>query len=208
MHERPVRLLPKDQEFFKMFAGLASHATASAKLLHTLFSEPARLPELVGRIKEIEHQADVLTDEVIERIDTTFVTPIDREDIHLLASRLDDVVDIIDGTARRAQMFRIDGRREPAVEMARVLVRACEEVEGAVTHVKKSKTVVQAAAQVKTLEEEGDHIYHEAMGHLFEGRPDPIEVIKWKEMYDMLERAIDQSDHVANTLESISLKNS
>ena len=203
-----MRLLPRDEEFFKMFAELASRVTASAKLLHALFSEPERIPELVAAIKDLEHQADDLTHAVIERIDTTFVTPIDREDIHMLASRLDDVIDIIDGTARRAQMFRIDGKRDPAVEMARILVKACEAVEDAVTHFKKAKLVVQVNAQVKTLEEEGDHIYHEAMGRLFEGRPDPLDVIKWKELYDMLERGIDQCEDVANTLESISLKNS
>ena len=202
-----MRLLPRDEEFFKMFAELASRVTASAKLLHSLFSEPERIPELVAAIKDLEHQADDLTHAVIERIDTTFVTPIDREDIHMLASRLDDVIDIIDGTARRAQMFRIGDRREPAVEMARILVKACEAVEDAVTHFKKAKLVVQVNAQVKTLEEEGDHIYHEAMGRLFDGRPDPLDVIKWKELYDMLERGIDQCEDVANTLESISLKN-
>jgi uncharacterized protein len=203
-----VRLLPKDQEFFKMFAQLASRVTASAKLLHTLFSEPERLRELVAAIKALEHEADVLTHDVIARIDTTFVTPIDREDIHMLASRLDDVIDIIDGTARRAQMFGIRDRRDAATHLAAILVRACEAVEGGVTMVKKPKVVVEVNAQVKRLEEEGDQLYHEAMGRLFEGRPDPLEVIKWKELYDMLERAVDQCENVANTLESISLKNS
>ena len=203
-----MRLLPRDEEFFKMFADLASRITGSARLLHSLFREPHRLDELVSSIKELEHQADGLTHDVTARIDTTFITPIDREDIHMLASRLDDVIDIIDGTARRAQMFGIRDQRQAAIDMAAILVRASEAVEGAVTSVKKPKIVVQVGTQVKRLEEEGDRLYHEAMGRLFEGRPDPLEVIKWKELYDMLERAIDQCDLVANTLESISLKNS
>jgi uncharacterized protein Yka (UPF0111/DUF47 family) len=191
-----------------MFAELASRITASARLLHSLFQEPERMGELVTAIKDLEHQADELTHTVIERIDTTFVTPIDREDIHLLASRLDDVIDIIDGTSRRAQMFGIRERRQAAIDLADILVRASEAVEGAVTAFKKPKLVAQVNAEVKRLEENGDQLYHEAMGRLFEGRPDPLDVIKWKELYDMLERAIDQCESVANTVESVSLKNS
>ena len=203
-----MRFLPKNPQFFQMFADLATQITASAKLLETLFREPERMGELVAAIKDLEHRADTITHDVIEKIDTSFITPIDREDIHLLASRLDDVIDLIDGTARRAQMFKIQEVRPAAIELASFLVSACEAVEGAVTSVKNAKLVVQTNAQVKLLEEEGDACYHEAMGRLFDGDPDPLSVIKWKELYDMLERAIDQCEDVANTLESISLKNS
>lgn len=202
-----MRLLPRDQEFFKMFAQLASRVTAAAKLLHTLFREPERMAEHVSAIKSLEHEADVLTHDVIARINTSFVTPIDREDIHMLASRLDDVIDLIDGTARRAQMFRIREVKEPALGLTSILVRASEAVEGAVTSVKKSKIVVQTSGLVKRLEEEGDAAYHEAMGQLFDGEPNALEVIKWKELYDTIEGAIDQCEDVANTLESIALKN-
>ncbi|MGH7468571.1 MAG: DUF47 domain-containing protein [Longimicrobiales bacterium] len=202
-----MRLLPRDQEFFKMFAALASRVTAAARLLHTLFQEPERLTEHVAAIKDLEHEADILTHDVIARIDTSFITPIDREDIHLLASRLDDVIDRIDGTARRAQMFRIREVRQAAIDLTAVLVQASEAVEGAVGSVKKPKLVVQTGTQVKRLEEQGDALYHEAMGRLFDGEPDALDVIKWKELYDMIERAIDQCEDVANTLESISLKN-
>ena len=203
-----MRLLPKDQEFFKMFAELASRVTASSKLLHTLFSEPERMDELVAAIKELEHEADNLTRGVIERINTSFITPIDREDIHLLTTRLDNVIDLIDGTSRRAQIFRIRDVRPAAISLAEVLVRANEAIEGAVIHVKKSAVVVAMNKQVKQLEEEGDAVYHEAMGRLFDGEPDALEVIKWKELYDMIEGALDECEDVANTLESISLKNS
>ncbi len=190
-----------------MFAALASRVTAAARLLHTLFQEPERLTEHVAAIKDLEHEADILTHDVIARIDTSFITPIDREDIHLLASRLDDVIDRIDGTARRAQMFRIREVRQAAIDLTAVLVQASEAVEGAVGSVKKPKLVVQTGTQVKRLEEQGDALYHEAMGRLFDGEPDALDVIKWKELYDMIERAIDQCEDVANTLESISLKN-
>ena len=190
-----------------MFAALASRITASAKLLDTLFRQPERLDELVAAIKQLEHEADGLTHDVIEKLDTSFITPIDREDIHLLAGRLDDVIDLIDGTARRAQMFRVKEVNRPAADLTAILVRACGAIEGAVTSFKKTKIVIQTSAVVKHLEEEADALYHEAMGRLFDGHPDALEVIKWKELYDTIERAIDQCEDVTNTLESIALKN-
>ena len=191
-----------------MFAELAARVTAGARLLHLLFKEPHRLAEHVAAIKALEHEADKLTREVIARIDTSFITPIDREDIHLLASRLDDVIDLIDGTARRAQMFRITEVRQSALDLTDALIRASEAIEGAVIHVKKPKLVVETNTKVKRLEEHADAIYHAAMGHLFEGNPNPLDVIKWKELYDTLEHAMDQCQDVSNTLESIALKNS
>ena len=202
-----MRLIPRDEVFFSMFASLASRATASARLLAELFANPGRVAELTTAIKQLEHEADTITHDVIARINRTFVTPIDREDIHLLASRLDDVIDQIDGTARRALMFRIDEVREPAIKLTAVLIRAGEAIEGAVTHVKKATIVVEQSVKVKRLEEEGDALYHAAVGGLFEGKPDPIQVIKWKELYDTIERALDRCEDVANTLESIALKN-
>ena len=202
-----MRLIPRDEVFFSMFASLASRVTASARLLAELFANPDRVAELVTAIKQIEHEADTITHDVIARINRTFVTPIDREDIHLLASRLDDVIDQIDGTARRALMFRINEVREPATRMTAILIKSGEAIEGAVTHVKKPTIVVQQSVKVKQLEEEGDAVYHAAVGGLFEGTPDPIQVIKWKELYDTIERALDRCEDVANTLESIALKN-
>ena len=190
-----------------MFALLAGRITASARLLHTLFSEPGRIPELVVAIKVLEHEADVITHDVFERIDTSFITPIDREDIHLLASRLDNVIDFVDDAARRAEIFRIRTVQTPAIELTAILVRMCEEIEGAVTSVKKTQVVLHSSRLVKRMEEEADALYHEAMGRLFDGTPDPLDVIKWKDLYDALEGAIDHCEDVANTLESIALKN-
>ena len=201
------RLIPRDEEFFNMFSELASRLTASARLLHELFSDPRSLDAKVLAIKTIEHEADTLTHDVITRIDRTFVTPIDREDIHLLASRLDDVIDLIDGTARRAQMFKVTEKQEAAVKLCACLIKMGEAIEGAVKNVKKPTLVVERGVQVKRLEEEGDSIYHEAIGALFMGTPDPLFVIKWKELIDKIEGALDQCEDVANTLESIALKN-
>ncbi len=201
-----VRLIPRDEAFFDMFAELASRLTGSAKLIGQLMAEPSRVDEYTGAIKRLEHEADSITHDVIARIDKTFVTPIDREDIHILATSIDDVIDMIDGAARRTVMYRITETREPARRLADVLARAADCLEIGVRNLRKSKAVSELSREVKRLEEEGDAIYHEAIGALFRGTPDPIEVIKWKDVYDKLEDAIDRCEDVANVLESISLK--
>ncbi len=207
-----MRLIPRDEHFFEMFEQLARRITASTSLLHELFSHPDRLAHYEAAIKDVEHEADELVHQVNTRIDTSFVTPLDREDIHLLATRLDNVVDLIDGTARRAAMFRVTETRRPALALTDVLMRAGRAIEQQVKDIKKPKAVADAGRQIKKLEEEGDAIYHQAVGDLFDGvngmPPDPLTVIKWKELYDKLEEALDECEDVSNVLESIALKNS
>jgi predicted phosphate transport protein (TIGR00153 family) len=201
------KLIPRDELFFDMFDEIARRMSTSAKLLKQLFAEPGKMAEHVAAIKRVEHEADVITHDVIVRINRSFITPFDREDIHELASRLDDVIDLIDGTARRAVMFRITTPREPARLLADVIVRATASLEQAVVSIKKPKIVIEKGTEVKALEEEGDAIYHAAVGALFDDGENPIEVMKWKELYDTLERTLDQCEDVANVLESIALKN-
>jgi len=202
------RLIPADEEFFGLFNQLAEHLRTAANLLDELFAEPHRTTELVKKIKYVEHLADQLTLSINVRIDKSFITPIDREDIHLLASRLDDVIDRLDGTARRMVILHINEVREPARKMAHVIQSAAEHIAYAVKAIKRPREVAAQAAEIKRLEEEGDQLYHEAVGALFAGTPDPIEVIRWKEVYETLEIAIDQCMGVANALHSISIKNS
>jgi uncharacterized protein len=201
------RLIPRDEQFFDLFNQLAEHLRTAAALLDRLFAEPHNTTELVRMIKDVEHQADVLTHSINQRIDKSFITPIDREDIHLLASRLDDVIDRLDGTARRVVMLHINEVREPAKRMAHVICEAADHIATAVKAVKKPALVSAQATEIKRLEEEGDAIYHEAVGALFAGSPDPLEVIRWKEVYETLEIAIDQCMGVATALQSISIKN-
>jgi predicted phosphate transport protein (TIGR00153 family) len=203
-----VRLIPRDEGFFVLFNELAKQLTEAAQLLNRLFAEPQRLDHYVGAIKDVEHKADVLTHEVRARIDRSFVTPIDREDIHLLATVLDDVIDLIDGTARRAAMFHIAESREPARRLSETIALAANHIAAGVAAIKKPTTVATSSREIKKLEEEGDAIYQEAVGELFRGRPDALEVMKWKELYDTLERALDSCQGVVHVLESISLKNS
>jgi uncharacterized protein len=201
------RLIPRDQEFFVFFNQLAHHLVKTAQMLEGLFADPERVTEHVRQIKDEEHKADLLTAAVNQRIDKTFITPIDREDIHTLASRLDDVVDLIDGTARRFEMLHVKVVLPPARQICGVLSRAAAEIEHAVGSMRVPAEVHRHYIEIKKLEEEGDGIYHEAVGALFSGSPDPIEVIKWMEMYDTLERAVDSCMGVAQVLLSISLKN-
>jgi len=201
------RLIPRDEQFFDLFNQLAAHLTSAAQMLNQLFAEPERLAEHVKAIKDVEHKADLLTAQVNQRIDKSFITPIDREDIHMLASRLDDVIDLLDGTARRFAMLHIAQVKEPAKQLAGVLAKAADRIQKAVGSIRRPTLVNQHTADIKHLEEEGDAIYNEAVGALFAGQPDPLDVMKWKEMYDTLERTIDSCMAVAQAVQSISLKN-
>lgn len=201
-----MRLIPRDEQFFGIFGQLATHLQNSAALLKELLHQPQRSNELVEAIKREEHAADDLMREMIQRINSTFITPIDREDLFHLASRLDNVIDLLDGTARRTQMYRIVDVREDALRLADVIIRAALAIEKGVLGIKKPGVVDEQARQVKVLEEEADAIYHEAISRLFDGSADAIEVIRWKEMFDKLEDAMDECEDVANVLEGISLK--
>ncbi|HEY7236636.1 MAG TPA: DUF47 family protein [Gemmatimonadaceae bacterium] len=202
-----ARLIPRDEQFFDLFDQLTAYLTQTARMLAALFDDPGHVGDHVRLIKDVEHKADALTHAINQRIDKSFVTPIDREDIHMLASRLDDVIDLLDGAARRFEMLHIDVVKEPARQLARVLVQAAEHIQRGVSAIRQTKLVSEQAARIKRLEEEADAIYHAAVGDLFAGHPDPLDVMKWKEMYDTLERATDSCMGVAQVLQSISLKN-
>ena len=203
-----MQLIPRDNQFYDLFAQVANRMSGSATLLHELFKDPKKLDQNVAQIKTLEHEADNLTHDTIDRINRTFVTPFDREDIHSLAGHLDEVVDLIDGTARRVSIFHISESKPQAVILSEVLMRATRCIEDTVKKMKDPKVVTAGNRQLKMLEEEGDALYHEAVEKLFSTSTDPIEVIKWKELYDKLEDAIDQCEDVGNALQSIALKNS
>jgi uncharacterized protein len=204
-----MRLLPRDEKFFDLFSSVASVSVEAARLqLDLLKADQLHRGAIVDAIKRLEHEADEITHEVVTRLDRVFITPLDREDIHLLASRLDDVVDLIDGTASRVKMYQAGEAPAGAVLMAEVVLRATQALLVAVQGLEKNKdrVVLDACAQVKRLEEEGDSVYHEWVARLFDGSPDPLVVIKWKEIYDTLEKTLDQMEDAGNVLESISIK--
>jgi uncharacterized protein len=203
-----VPLIPRDEGFFTLFNSLAAKMKTAAELLQSMFASPDRLPHFVAEIKKVEHEADAIIHDVAIRIDRTFITPFDREDIYRLAQELDTVVDLIDGTARRAAMFKLRDSRPDAAKLAEILQRSVNELEQSVRQMKERRSVAEHTLAIKKFEEEGDTVYAEAVGGLFEGAPDAITVIKWKEIYDTLEEALDRTHSASIVLESISLKHS
>jgi hypothetical protein len=201
------RLIPHDEQFFQSFNDLAGHLAAAARQLVKLFDEPGRSAQHARKLKEIEHAADELTASVNVRLNKSFITPFDREDIHMLVSRLDDVIDLIDGAGRRYEMLHIRDVRPEGKELVRVLAAAADHLHQAVQGIKKPAEVARQVAAVKELEEEADSIYEGAIGALFANGGDPLDVLRWKEMFDTLERTTDYCMRVAQVLRSISLKN-
>ena len=202
-----MRLLPRNEEFFDLFTDVANRNKEAAQHLRDLFeAAPDRRTPIVEAIKRLEHEADQATHEVVNRLDRTFITPLDREDIHQLASDLDDVMDAMDGTARRAQIFRLGVAPQGVKRLAEVIQRMVGVLAEAVSRLKKGDDVMRFCVEAKQLEEEGDSIYHEALGQMFEKERDAIEIIKWKEIYDNLENTLDQAEDVANVVESITIK--
>jgi len=204
-----VRFLPRDERFFELFTSVATMNVEAAQTLKELFKAPVdKRAYLVETIKRLEHQADQVTHELVTRLNKSFITPLDREDIHMLASRLDDVLDRIDGAARRTAIFRAESAPQGANILADVIVRATEQLLVAVNVLEKGKSgvVIKACIEVKRLEEEGDSAYAEWLGRLFDEEKDPIALMKWKEIYDTLEKTLDQAEDVANILESVAIK--
>ena len=205
-----MRFLPRDEKFFDLFIEVAKRCNEAAIHLTELLSGKAeRWAYCIEAIKRLEHEADQVTHEVVNRLDRTFITPIDREDIHLLASDLDDVIDRIDGTARRVHIFRlIEPPAAGVVAMCDVIERITATIVEGVTKLRNDhEGVLNRSIAAKKLEEEGDALYSSILAKLFEEEKDPIRLIKWKEIYDNLETTIDQAEDVANDLESIALKN-
>jgi uncharacterized protein Yka (UPF0111/DUF47 family) len=194
--------------FFDAFEGMARGSVEAAGVLAEMFRNGRESYDTYsGKIKEIEHRCDNLVHEMVRELNKTFITPFDREDIYDLGTSLDDLVDLIDASASRAVLFKV-GREVPdAAGFADVLRRQAEEILVAVTHLKEPASILEQCKRIKEMETEGDRLYREAMGRLFEQGTDPIFVIKAKEIIEVLEAATDAGDRVAMVLERIVLKN-
>ena len=201
------RFLPREEDFYDLFVEVATRAAEAAKLLRQLLKgKPDATTYHVDAIRKLENECDELTHEVVRRLDRTFITPIDREDIHLISSDLDDVMDRLDATARRAKIFRVGESPAGVDALCAIVEQITEEVLKAVLALRDGNDVMQHCIRAKRLEEEGDAVYHDNLGHLFDTETDPVRIIKWKEMFDMLEQALDEAEDVANAIESIVLK--
>ena len=199
--------LTSDRRYFEMLNELAARVVTSAELLDELIADTSRAAELVPRIKDVEHAADRLMSELDEHLGGAIVTPMDIEDIHALGSRIDGVLDLIDGTARRVLWFHIDAiAPEHARRLADVVAKSTELLAEAVGAIQKGKALSMHVRSVRQLEEEGDALYHDGIAELFGGRYDPLDVIKWKELYDRLEDTTDECQHVAQLVQRLAFK--
>ncbi len=201
-------LFKKDEKFFQIFDQMAVHIVAAAEILGKMLEKPGGdLLSLSTQIKELEHKGDELTHSVIDELNKTFITPIDREDIHDLSSSLDDVLDLIDSIAVRIVLFKITDPIPEAPQMVAVLLNQAKEVAAAVSKLQDNDHVVERCIEINRLENDADRLFQIAIGRLFSEVKDPIDVIKRKEIIDTLEKATDKAEDIANVLETIIVKN-
>lgn len=204
-------LLPRDTKFFDLFEQISENVVLAARELQAMAKGFPNISAQATRIRDIEHAADALVHSALERLDRTFITPFDREDIHDLVIELDDIVDGIDSLAKRFGLYHIKSVQPAFAQQTDILVEAVTTLESAVGKLRTTRKLTDVTAEIKAIgqfEKQGDAINHDAVSKLFaNGREDPIEVMKWKEFYDRIERTIDGCEDVANTLERILLKN-
>jgi predicted phosphate transport protein (TIGR00153 family) len=200
------RLIPHEEKFYEDFKVMADHIRRGARMLESMFAVDPPLADKAHEIKEVEHQCDFMTHEIIQRLNKTFVTPIDREDIHELAKKLDDVMDAIDNAAALIPLYRIERIAPGARELTQIIIKQTDEIRAAVAALEQRKGVLEHAIEINRLENEADRIHKHAIGQLFDEQKDPVMIIKWKEIYDILEEATDACEDVANLLENVVVK--
>ena len=205
-----LRLIPREEKFFDLFKAQAANVVEGAHALKNLLEDYTDVDQKRMKIEKIESNGDEITHKIIEKLNTTFITPMDREDIHALASALDDILDYINATAQRLQLYAVKSITTNAIELANIVLRAAEETEALTDNMENLKDVKKMKErwiEVNRLENEGDIVSRNAIASLFHNEKDPIEVIKWKELYEHLETAIDKCEDAANIVESVTLKN-
>ncbi|MDQ3962975.1 MAG: DUF47 domain-containing protein [Actinomycetota bacterium] len=201
-----LRLIPREESFFDLFEEMARKVQQGADELHGLLSEYSDLDRKAGRVVDIEHEGDELTHEVMRRLNTTFITPFDREDIHRLASSLDDVLDHIEATAEYLQLHKIDQPLPQMVALAGTLAQAASLTAEAMPGLRKMRGMETYWVEINRLENEGDRFYRRTIAELFSGDYKAMDVLKWKDIIEEIETAIDRLEDVANTIEGIVLK--
>jgi len=199
-------LLPREEKFYTDFQALADEIRRGAGILEAMLAADHPVWDKADEIKEVEHKCDFLTHEVIQRLNRTFVTPIDREDIHALARSLDDVMDAIDASAALVRLYRLSSVRFGARELAHVISLSAEQLRLALNDMEKRQGIILHAVEINRLENEADRIHQQAVSRLFDEEKDPLLVMKWKETLDFLEDATDRCEDVANVLEGVFVK--
>jgi uncharacterized protein len=200
-------LIPRDQAFFQMFQKAARNVIEGSRLLKEMMEDYRNPMEQALRIKDIEHVGDGITHDIVRKLNQTFITPIDREDIHGLASALDDILDLVEAVADRFVVFKVSKPTETAIKLSNILYQSALAVGAGVDLLGKSQgEVTEYTVHVNSLENEADRLMRDAVSTLFEQERNPIEVIKWKEIYENFEEGTDRCEDVSNILERIALK--
>ena len=199
-------LIPREARFFQDFIGLSEEIRTGARALKQMMSENPPDLSKADTIKDIEHSCDGRTRTIIDRLNRTFITPLDREDIHALAISLDDVMDAIDAAAAVSRLYKITHVRPGAKRLADIICDSTDRITEALQALEERHGVLELAARVNQLEREADRVHQDAIVALFEEERDPISVIKWKEIFDFLEAATDRCEDVGNLLEGVVVK--
>ena len=201
-----VRLVPRDTKFFEMFAEMAGNITEGTALLKAILSDLQNVEVRVQQLKDLEHKGDDMTHAILVKLNSTFITPFDREDIHALASAMDDVLDYVYAAGERLVMYKIHSAPSAAPELAGVILRQAEQLSKAVGMLEKHDNVLDICVEINRLENEADRLARGALADLFDREKDPINLIKQKELLEVLETATDKAEDAANVLESVVLK--
>ncbi|MFL5319554.1 MAG: DUF47 domain-containing protein [Myxococcaceae bacterium] len=204
-------LMPKSDEFFDAFDTQAAITLEGCQLLKTLMEDFTHIEEKVKAIKDVEHRGDDVTHSAYERLHRQFITPFDRGDIHRLLSRIDDVLDLADAAAERIRLYEIPAMTDDAKALAAVLVESASTMQRAVKalrHIKKPQEILEACKEINRLENVSDQLLRTTVSKLFKSGWDPLLIIKWKEIYDLLETATDRCEDVANVIEGVVLEHS
>jgi predicted phosphate transport protein (TIGR00153 family) len=202
------RLIPREERFFTDLGQMATAIADGAAVFEAILAADPPAVVRAGEVKAIEHRCDELTHDIVERLNRTFVTPIDREDIHSLADSLDDVMDAIDSAADLLSIYRIERIRPEARQQAELIRRSVDELRGALAGLDKRGGALPNVIETKRIEHEADAVHRSAISRLFAEETDAIEILKWKEIFDFLEDAVDRAERVARVIEGIVVKHS
>jgi hypothetical protein len=199
-------MLPHEESFFDLFNKQAENIQVGAKALLDMLTHYTGVPEQAQEIKAIEHAGDDITHNLFKKLNQTFITPFDREDIHQLCSQIDDVLDLIDAAASRFALYRVDKIRPGTIELAQILYAATGAVVAAVYALGKPDSALEHCIEVNSLENESDRVCRTLIAQLFDEEKDPVQIIKWKEIFEVMETAVDKCEDVANVIEDVILK--
>jgi predicted phosphate transport protein (TIGR00153 family) len=203
-----LQLFPHHENFFDLFGRQGAVVREGCEQLEEMVTKFDNLEDRAKKLKEVEHRGDLVTHEIFERLNRTFITPLEREDIHALASGLDDVLDSVEAIGHRFVIFKVKQTTNDAVQLAKIISKCSVQIESAVNNLKDFKNLMGFTIEINRLENEADAISRQAVAELFSGTHDVMEVMIWKEIYGRLENAADQCEDIANTIETIVIRNS